>query len=63
MDAAATITFDPTVFATHQTIDLTAGTLELNDTGGLETITAPAAGRDRIDARRQGRVFPWWTVA
>ncbi len=39
-----TITFDPTVFATHQTIALLAGTLELGDTGGLETITAPAAG-------------------
>ena len=39
-----TITFDPTVFATPQTITLTGGQLELSDTTGTETITGPAAG-------------------
>ena len=34
-----TITFDPTVFATAQTITLTAGQLELSNTSGTETIT------------------------
>jgi predicted outer membrane repeat protein len=41
---ASTITFDPNVFATPQTITLTGGQLELTDTTGLETITGPAAG-------------------
>ena len=41
---AQTITFDPTVFATAQTIVLTAGPLVLSQTGGLETITGPQAG-------------------
>src|SRR5262249_29992930 len=39
-----TITFDPTVFATHQTIGLSGTQLELTDTTGTETITGPAAG-------------------
>ena len=39
-----TITFDPTAFATPQTITLTSGQLELSDTTGTETITGPAAG-------------------
>ena len=39
-----TITFDPTAFATPQTITLTSGQLELSDTSGTETITGPAAG-------------------
>ena len=39
-----TITFDPSVFATAQTITLTQGQLELSDTTGTETIIAPAAG-------------------
>ena len=39
-----TITFDPTVFATAQTIALTSGQLELSDTSGAVTITGPAAG-------------------
>ena len=34
-----TITFDPTVFSTAQTITLTLGVLELTDTIGTETIT------------------------
>ncbi len=54
--AAATITFDPTVFAAHQTIALTGGQLELSDPGGLETITGPAAGLT-IDAGGKSRVF------
>ena len=41
---AETITFDPTAFATPQTITLTSGQLELSDTTGTETITGPAAG-------------------
>ena len=41
---AETITFDPTVFASPQTITLTGGQLELSDTSGTETITGPAAG-------------------
>ena len=53
---AATITFDPTVFAAPQTITLTGGQLELSDTGGLETITGPAAGLT-IDAGGKSRVF------
>ncbi len=44
LGAAATITFDPTAFAAHQTIALTAGPLVLSATGGLQTITGPAAG-------------------
>ncbi len=39
-----TINFDPTAFATPQTITLTSGQLELSDTTGTETITGPAAG-------------------
>jgi CSLREA domain-containing protein len=42
--AASTISFDPTAFATPQTITLTSGQLELSDTTGTETITGPAAG-------------------
>ena len=38
------ITFDPTVFASAQTITLTAGQLTLSNTTGPETITGPAAG-------------------
>ena len=41
---AEKITFDPTAFATPQTITLTSGQLELSDTTGTETITGPAAG-------------------
>ncbi len=41
---ANAITFDPTAFATPQTITLTSGQLELSDTTGTETITGPAAG-------------------
>ena len=38
------IVFDPTVFGTPQTITLSGGQLELEDTGGTQTITGPAAG-------------------
>ena len=41
---AQAITFDPTVFATDQTITLSFGPLELSNTTGLETITGPEAG-------------------
>ncbi len=44
LETAETIHFDPTVFATPQTITLTQGQLELSDTGGLVTINGPAAG-------------------
>ena len=44
LTGARTITFDSTVFATAQTIVLTAGPLELSQTSGLETITGPQAG-------------------
>jgi predicted outer membrane repeat protein len=40
----ATITFDPTVFATPQAITLTGSQLELSNTSETETITGPAAG-------------------
>jgi hypothetical protein len=39
-----TITFDKKVFKTPQTITLSGTQLELNDTTGTETITAPKAG-------------------
>jgi hypothetical protein len=38
------ITFDPTVFATPQTITLNLGQLELSNTSVAEMITAPAVG-------------------
>ena len=56
LGAAETITFDPTVFATPQTITLTQGQLELSDTGGIQTITAPAAGVT-INGNHAGRDF------
>ncbi len=56
LDAAETITFDPTVFATPQTIDLTQGQLELSDTGGMETIDGPAAGLT-VSGNDASRVF------
>src|SRR5262249_9879232 len=53
---ASAITFDPTVFATPQTITLPGGQLELTDTTGLETITGPAA-RVTISGGGLSRVF------
>ena len=43
-DRANTIVFDSTLFSTPQTIVLSAGQLELADTGGTQTIIGPAAG-------------------
>ena len=51
-----TIVFDPTVFATAQTIFLTAGLLDLSNTSGAETVDGPAAGV-KISAGYQSRVF------
>ena len=51
-----TITFDPSVFASAQTITLTLGQLELSNTGGTETITGPAAGVT-VNAGGNSRVF------
>src|SRR5262249_6286024 len=53
---AETITFDPTVFATPQTITLSGTQLELSDTTGTETITGPAAGVT-VDGGGLSRVF------
>jgi subtilase family serine protease len=50
------ISFDPTVFATAQTITLTLGQIELSDTAGSETITGPAAGVT-VSAGGKSRVF------
>ena len=44
LGSAETITFDPTVFATPQTITLAGTQLELSDLTGTETITGPARG-------------------
>jgi hypothetical protein len=51
-----TIQFDPTVFATPQTILLTNGQLELSDTTGTMTITGPAAGVT-VSGNNASRVF------
>ena len=51
-----TITFDPTVFASAQTITLTLGQLELSDTSGTETIMGPVAGVT-VNAGGLSRVF------
>ncbi len=51
-----TITFDPTVFASAQTITLSLGQLELSDTSGTETITGPAAGVT-VRGNNTSRVF------
>ena len=51
----STFTFDPTVFATPQTITLTMGQLELSAAGN-ETITAPASGLT-ISGGGKSRVF------
>ncbi len=56
MTGPETITFDPTVFATAQTITLTAGQLELSNTTGMETIMGPAAGVT-VNGGDQSRVF------
>jgi CSLREA domain-containing protein len=53
---ANTITFDPTVFATHQTITLGSNALVLVNSTGLQTITGPAAGVT-IDAGSKSVAF------
>jgi fibronectin-binding autotransporter adhesin len=53
---AETITFDPMVFSTRQTINLTGGQLELSDTTGPETITGPSVGVT-VNAGGSSRVF------
>ena len=53
---AETINFDPTVFATPQTITLNGTQLELSDTTGTETITGPAAGVT-VNGNNASRVF------
>jgi CSLREA domain-containing protein len=53
---ANSIGFDSTVFATHKTITLAGSQLTLSDTGGTQTITAPAAGVT-IDAAGKSRVL------
>jgi hypothetical protein len=50
------IDFDPTVFATHQTITLSGTQLELTDTTGTETITGPAVGVT-VSGNNASRVF------
>ena len=56
LTGAQTITFDPTVFASPQTITLTGGQLELSNSSGTETITGPAAGVT-ISGGGNSRVF------
>ena len=51
----SSITFDPTVFATPQTITLDGAELELSNTSEPETITGPAAGVT-VDAGGLSRV-------
>jgi len=55
-DSVRTITFDPAVFATHQTITLTGGVLELSGSLNQTTITPPAAGLT-VNGNNQSRVF------
>ncbi len=52
----ASISFDPGVFGTSQTITLTGSQLELSNTSEAETITGPAAGVT-ISGARLSRVF------
>jgi hypothetical protein len=52
-----TITFDRTLFATAQTIELTSGQLELSNTSVPITIAGPGADALTIDAGGKSRVF------
>jgi hypothetical protein len=52
----SSITFDPTVFATPQTITLTGSQLELSNTSETESITGPAAGVT-VNGNNTSRVF------
>jgi CSLREA domain-containing protein len=51
-----TISFDPTVFATLQTITLTLGEIDLTNTKATETIVGPAAGV-KVNGGGLSRVF------
>jgi hypothetical protein len=51
-----TIAFDPTLFATPQTITLSGTQLELTDTTGTETIVGPALGVT-VNGNKASRVF------
>ena len=55
-DQANSIVFDSTVFSTPQTITLSGTQLELQDTGGTQTITGPTAGVT-ISGGGNSRVF------
>jgi hypothetical protein len=55
-DSNITISFDPTVFATHQTITLTGGQMELSAQVSRVALTGPTAGVT-IDGNHQGRVL------
>jgi hypothetical protein len=57
MGGARTITFDPAVFATAQTITLTAGQLKLSSTTGTIAIDGPGADLLSIDGNRADSVF------
>jgi hypothetical protein len=54
---ANTIVFDGTLFGTPQTIELSGSELELTDTGGLQTITAPTilGTNDAVTIDAQGK--------
>ena len=54
---APAITFDPTVFATPQTITLTMGELGLTKISGTLTIQGPGANLLSISGNRASRVF------
>ena len=56
LGAAETIFFDPTAFATPQTVTLDGSQLELSDTSGTESIIGPASGVT-ISAGGQSRVL------
>jgi len=51
------ITFDPTVFSTAQTITLAGGVLALSDTSGTTTIFGPSASLLTIDGKGASGVF------
>ena len=55
--SASDITFDPTAFATPQTITLSSGQLDLSDPTGTETITGPGANLLTISGNDASRVF------
>ncbi len=57
IEGAPTVTFDPTVFSTPQTIDLTQGELVVAGTPGGLTIDGPGPNLLTIDAEGYSRVF------